>query len=104
MGKGGKNVDEIDFNNPDLFKQIINNSANKKKSKQNIYDKVIAYVTLNVKKIAIVAVYLVLSGIIGNIVFIINNPIVGLIIILGILLIVLVLKFKKRKQNGSGEK
>lgn len=104
MGKGGKNVNEIDFNNPDSFKQIINNSANKKKSKQNIYDKVISYVTLNVKKIAIIAVYLVLSGIIGNIVFIINNPIAGLIIISSILLIIFILKFKKRKQNGSSKK
>lgn len=100
---GKSQNDEIDFTNPEDLSKVIKNSTGKKKSKQNLYDKIIGYVTMNIKKVAIIAIYIVLSGIVGNIVFIINNPLFSLVALGIIGLIYLVIYFKDKKKNGTAK-
>ncbi len=65
---------EIDFNDPNSFKSIVNEIA-KDKSKnggKNIATRVVTFVTTNIKATAIVLIYLTISGIIANVSLICN--------------------------------
>lgn len=73
-GKGSNSKakeEEIDFNNPDSFSKIVGEiSKDKLKNSKSISDvpkKIIAFLTSNVKVVAILAGYLILSGVVLNI-------------------------------------
>lgn len=69
------NNDEIDFNNPDSFKKIVNEISKEKLSGSNIKDipkNVIAFLTGNMKSVAIIAIYFLGTGLVMNIIWIIK--------------------------------
>lgn len=73
-GKGSNSKakeEEIDFNNAESFSKIVNEiSKDKLKNSKSISDvpkKIIAFLTSNVKVVAIIAGYFILSGIVLNI-------------------------------------
>lgn len=103
-----ENEEEIDFNNPDSLKKVAADiSKGKLKAVKGISDipkKIIAFVTSNMKLVAIFAVYLVACGLYLNIKLIFKYDlclyIIGFILSIIIFKLIkkIIFKFKNKKK------
>lgn len=101
---GGKKKDTIDFNNPesmqDILKEISKDKSKNGNGKFNPVQQAITFFTTNMQLTIGLAVYVIISGLIGNVVFIINFPLIGIpVLILAILFFVIYRKFKSKKKK-----
>lgn len=105
---GGKkqNSKSIDFNNPDSLEDIVK-EISKEKSKGggfNPVQKVMTFITSNHQLTIGIAAYIIISGIIGNIAFIINFPLTSILILAPAIFLFLIYKLIKKKNSKKKKK